>query len=142
VARGADPASDPDITLIGTGSEVQVALAAATRLSDRGIAARVVSMPSWELFEAQPPGYRETVLPAGRPAVSMEAGIAQGWSRYAQSHVSIERFGISAPGPQVLADLGITAERVAAAARELLYGAADERRSTPRAARPPRLRAR
>ncbi len=69
---------------------------------------RVVSLPSWELFDAQDEEYRDGVLPPGLPTVSVEAGIRQGWERYAQAHVSIDRFGASAPGGVVLEKLGIT----------------------------------
>jgi transketolase len=124
VARGAyilqDPPREPDVVLVASGSEVTVALQAAELLNHDAIGARVVSMPSWELFEAQDAGYRRWVLPATVPAVSVEAGIAQGWSRYVQASVSIERFGASAPGGRVLTELGITAERVATVAREII----------------------
>ena len=123
VARGAYALRDPDdaaVTLVGTGSEVSVALAAADRLAADGIVARVVSMPSWELFAAQDEAYRETVLPRGLPSVSVEAGVSQGWERWVDRSVSIERFGASAPGPEVLERLGITPEAVAGAAVELV----------------------
>jgi transketolase len=124
VGRGAyilqDPPREPDVVLVASGSEVAVALEAAELLDHDAIGARVVSMPSWELFEAQDPGYRRWVLPPRVPAVSVEAGIAQGWSRYVDASVSIERFGASAPGSRVLAELGITAARVAEVARETL----------------------
>jgi len=123
VARGAYALRDPEdaaVTIVGTGSEVSVALAAADRLADDGIVARVVSMPSWELFAAQDEAYRETVLPRGLPSVSVEAGVSQGWERWVDRTVSIERFGASAPGPEVLERLGITPEAVAGAAVELV----------------------
>jgi transketolase len=110
----------PDVVLLATGSEVSVALAAQRLLRDRGIAARVVSMPSLELFAAQPAAYRSAVLADGVPVVSVEAGVPQGWAELATASVSIERFGASAPGDRVLAELGITAERVAALASEAL----------------------
>jgi transketolase len=123
VARGAyvlrDPA-DPEVVLIGTGSELSVALAAAERLDADGVAARVVSMPSWELFAAQDEAYRDGVLPPGMPAVSVEAGVTMGWERWADRAIGIDRFGASAPGAEVLERLGITADNVAGAARELL----------------------
>jgi transketolase len=99
---------------------VSVALEAADRLADDGIRARVVSMPSWELFAAQHEAYRESVLPGDLPSVSVEAGIAMGWERWVDRSVSIERFGASAPGAEVLRRLGITAEAVAGAAAELV----------------------
>jgi transketolase len=123
VARGAyvlRDAEDPAVVLVGTGSELSVALTAADRLAGDAIRARVVSMPSWELFAAQDEAYRESVLPPGLPKVSVEAGIAQGWSKWVDRSVSIERFGASAPGPEVLERLGITPEGVAGAAVELL----------------------
>ena len=123
VARGAyalRDAGDPEVVLIGTGSEVSVALAAADRLDADGVAARVVSMPSWELFAAQDEAYRDGVLPAGLPAVSVEAGVTLGWERWSDRAIGIDRFGASAPGAEVLERLGITADNVAGAARELL----------------------
>jgi transketolase len=124
VARGAyvlrESGGTLDVVLVASGSEVSVALEARDQLAGAGVGARVVSMPSWELFEAQDDHYRLSVLPPGVPAVSLEAGVAQGWSRFADASVSIERFGASAPGPEVLDRLGITSERLVAAARRLL----------------------
>jgi transketolase len=123
VARGAyvlHDVSDPGITLVGTGSELSVAIAAAERLDADGIRARVVSMPSWELFAAQDEAYRDSVLAPDLPSVSVEAGISQGWERWVDRSVSIDRFGASAPGPEVLRRLGITPEAVAGAAVELI----------------------
>ena len=74
-------------------------------------------MPSWELFEAQPQSYRDEVLPEGVPIVSVEAGVPQGWERYADRSVALRRFGASAPAAEVFERLGITAEAVAAAVR-------------------------
>ncbi|HET9720885.1 MAG TPA: transketolase [Solirubrobacteraceae bacterium] len=107
----------PEVVLVASGSEVGVALAAKRQLAGSGHRVRVVSMPSWELFDSQPEAYRRAVLMPGIPTVSVEAGVAQGWQRFCDGSVSIERFGASAPGPTVMAELGITAERVAAAAR-------------------------
>jgi transketolase len=115
VARGAYVVSEPgapDAVIVASGSEVSVALAAQQLLSDDGVTARVVSMPSWELFGAQPEAYRRSVLPPAIPAISVEAGVAQGWYRWVSASVSIERFGGSAPGADVMARLGITPERV------------------------------
>jgi transketolase len=110
-------ADDAQVTIIGTGSEVQVALAARDQL---GVPARVVSMPSWELFEQQDDDYQESVLPVDLPTVSVEAGVRQGWERYADAIVSIDRFGASAPGTMVLEKLGITADNVVAHVQDLL----------------------
>jgi transketolase len=90
-----------------------VALAAADLLSERGVAARVVSMPSWELFAAQDADYQEAVIPAELPSVAVEAGVTMGWERWVDTVVGIDRFGASAPGPVVLERLGITPEAVA-----------------------------
>jgi transketolase len=127
-ARGAyvlaDPEGRPDVILIGTGSEVGVALAARDLLAAKGVQARVVSMPSWELFDEQDAAYRESVLPAAVTArVSVEAGVTMGWERYvgsAGAMVGINRFGESGKGPAVMAHLGITAENVVAKAMALL----------------------
>jgi transketolase len=115
LARGAYVVSEdgaPDAVIVASGSEVSVALAAQQLLSNDGVTARVVSMPSWELFGAQPEAYRRSVLPPAIPAISVEAGVAQGWYRWVAASVSIERFGASAPGADVMARLGITPEHV------------------------------
>ena len=117
VLRGDD---DPEVAIVGTGSELSVAIGAAELLSGDGIRTRVVSFPSWELFAAQEDGYRDSVLAPGLPAVAVEAGVSQGWERWVDRVVAIDRFGASAPGPLVLEKLGITAENTAQAARELL----------------------
>ena len=103
LARGGYVLSDPARAIrrgrsLATGSEVAVALEAQDELSSEGIGARVVSMPSWELFEAQPDEYRESVFPAGVPVVAVEAGVALGWERYADRTVSVDRFGARRPG--------------------------------------------
>jgi transketolase len=125
VARGGYVLEDGgDCILIATGSEVWVALEARERLAADGISARVVSLPSWELFAAQDAAYREQVLPAGiRARVSVEAASPFGWERWVGDGgriVGIDRFGESAPGQQVLDHLGITPEHVAQEARALL----------------------
>lgn len=123
VARGGYAVRDadaPDVVLVATGTEVAVAMDAAQQLSDAGTSVRVVSLPSWELFDAQDLDYRESVLPSDVPTVSVEAGVTMGWSRYAGASVGIDRFGASAPGSTVLRELGITPEHVAEVARNLL----------------------
>jgi transketolase len=123
VARGAyvlRDADDPEVAIVGTGSELSVAIAAAELLAEEDVRARVVSMPSWELFEAQDDDYRDAVLPPGLPSVAVEAGVSQGWERWVDRTVSIDRFGASAPGALVLEKLGITAENTARTARDLL----------------------
>ena len=106
--------------LIGTGSEVSVCVEAAAILKEEGVAVRVVSMPSWDLFAAQPTSYRDAVLPPAVPSLSVEAGATLGWERYADRSVGIDRFGASAPGAEVLDRLGINPAHVAEQARELL----------------------
>jgi transketolase len=124
VGRGAyvlRPAEGEErVALVGTGAEVHTAVAGAELLAKDGIGARVVSMPSWELFTAQDQSYRDEVLPPGLPSVSVEAGVSMGWERWVDRSVSIDRFGASAPGAEVLEKLGITGEHVAEVARELL----------------------
>ena len=118
------PDGPPDVLLIGTGSEVQNALGAAERLRKDGIRARVVSMPSWELFDDQPESYRREVLPPDvTPRVSIEAGVTGGWERYVGPEgtaLGVDRFGASAPGDIVMEKYGLTDERVAETARRLL----------------------
>ncbi|WP_022892032.1 transketolase [Agromyces subbeticus] len=124
----ADAASGtPDVILIATGSEVQLAIAARETLAAEGIGARVVSAPSLEWFEEQPAEYREQVLPAAVTArVSVEAGIALSWQRYLGNRgraVSIEHFGASADYKTLFREFGITADAVVAAAKESLASA-------------------
>jgi transketolase len=116
----ADGGEDPDVVLIGTGSEVSVCVDAAKLLSDEGIAVRVVSMPSWDLFDEQDDDYQDSVLGPGAPILSVEAATSFGWSRWADDSVAIDHFGASAPGDQVLAAFGFTGEHVADRARVLL----------------------
>jgi transketolase len=118
VVRATD--APPQAVLVGTGSEVHTALEAAELLEADGLAIQVVSMPSWELFAAQDESYRQGVLPAGVPKVSIEAGIAMGWERWVDASVSIDRFGASAPGDEVLERLGITPAAAAAKVKELI----------------------
>ena len=112
----------PDVVLIGTGSEVQLAVAAREQLAQDGVKARVVSMPCVEWFDAQDDAYRESVLPTGVPRVSVEAGIAMPWYRIVQGGeiVSLEHYGASAPYKKLFEEFGITADAVAAAARRAI----------------------
>lgn len=113
----------PAVVLVATGSEVHVALEARTLLAAAGVAARVVSMPSWELFFEQDDDYRAGVLPAGVPRVSVEAGRSLGWRDVVGERgavVGLDRFGESAPGPVVMEKLGFSAARVAEVTRALL----------------------
>jgi transketolase len=111
---------EPRLVLIGTGSEVHVCVEAAHLLHADGVATRVVSMPSWELFAVQDPAYREAVLPPDVPRLAVEAASPFGWERYADDSVTIDRFGASAPGKVALEKLGFTPTNVAARAKALL----------------------
>jgi len=119
-----DSSEAPELILIAAGSEVHLALAAARHLTDDGRRVRVVSLPSWELFEAQSDAYRSSVLPETVTArIAIEAGRGLGWERYAGSRgrvIAVDRFGLSAPGSEVFARCGITVEAILEAARELL----------------------
>jgi transketolase len=103
----------PDVVLVATGAEVGTALAASDLLSQQGVQARVVSMPSWELFEAQRPEYREDVLPDDVPKISVEAGATFGWSRWVDASIGIDTFGASGKGDKVLEHFGISPAAVA-----------------------------
>jgi transketolase len=110
----------PEIILMASGSEVSLILDAAQKLTDEGKGVRVVSFPSWELFEKQDEAYRESVLPKGiQKRLAVEAGSSLGWERYAKSTISIDRFGASAPAKIIFEKLGFTVENVVAKAKEL-----------------------
>jgi transketolase len=127
IARGGyilhEPADTPRAIVIGTGSEVHIAVAAARQLAADGVPTRVVSMPSWEVFEAQDPAWRERVLPAAITArVSIEAAATFGWERFIGARgiaIGIDHFGASAPGERLFTEFGFTAERVVDAVRSL-----------------------
>jgi transketolase len=106
--------------LIGTGSEVQHCVTAAGLLDADNVAARVVSFPSFDIFERQDAAYRAEVLPPGVPRLAVEAAASFGWARYADATVTIDHFGASAPGSTNMAEFGFTGGNVAARARELL----------------------
>jgi transketolase len=135
-ARGAYLLCDPgsrDVTLLATGSEVQIAIEAAEDLSREGIAAAVVSMPCWELFERQSDAYRRRVL-GSTPRVAIEAAARLGWDRWIGPNghfVGMDGFGASGPGSDVYAQLGITARAVAAAVRGLVETTPSVTRRTP-----------
>ena len=129
VARGAYVLADaeggkPQAILIATGSEVQLAMQARKLLAEQGIGVRVVSMPSWELFERQSPEYKESVLPAGVTArLAVEMAYPLGWERYVGDKgavLGITKFGASAPGSKVISEYGFTPENVAAKLKALL----------------------
>ena len=114
----------PDLVYVATGSEVQLAVAAAEALEAEGIATRVVSLPCWEAFEAQDAAYREAVLPAAvRKRVAVEIGVSLGWERWAGDEgaiVALDHFGASAPAGTILKELGFTAERVTDVGRSVV----------------------
>jgi transketolase len=129
LSRGAYVLADasagaPRVILIATGSELQLAVAARQKLEAGGISTRVVSMPCWEFFDAQPREYRDDVLPpAVRARVSIEAGVTFGWSKYVGdggASIGVDRFGASAPGEVVMREYGFTADHVAEVARGLV----------------------
>ena len=112
--------AEPAVVIVATGSEVALSITAANELATEGIAARVVSMPSWDRFERQPADAIQAILPSGVPVVSVEAATTFGWSRWADRSVGIDRFGASAPGAVVLDMLGINVPHVVATVRDLL----------------------
>jgi transketolase len=117
------PAGAPAVVLIATGSEVQLAVGARALLAAQGIAARVVSMPCTSAFDRQEGAYREAVLPRGVPRVAVEAGVSDPWRKYVGldgAVLGLDRFGESAPGPELFRHFGLTPERVAEAARSVL----------------------
>ncbi|ARA92764.1 transketolase [Rhodothermaceae bacterium RA] len=119
-----DTEGTPDAIILATGSEVEPALAAAESLADEGVQVRVVSMPSWELFDAQPEAYRREVLPPEvRARVAVEAGVTMGWQKYVGLEgriVGLDRFGASAPYQKLMEVFGFTAEHIADEVRALL----------------------
>ena len=120
----ADSDGTPDVILIGSGSEVHLCLEAQALLAKRGVATRVVSMPSWELFERTSQKYKDMVLPSNVAVrVAVEAGIGMGWERYvggAGAVIGINRFGASAPGGTVMKNFGMKATAVVSKAMGLL----------------------
>jgi len=118
------PNGKPDIILIGTGSEVSLIVAACHKLTEREINVRVVSMPSWELFDAQPQSYRDAILPPkARARLAVEAGATQGWCKYVGSAgdvIGVDRFGASAPGEIVMREYGFTVDHLCERAMKLV----------------------
>jgi transketolase len=121
----------PDVVLMASGSEVHLALEAAEKIRKRGASARVVNMTSWELFDKQPDDYRNRVLPPEMGArVAIEAGVPHGWHRYAGDRgevLAINRFGASAPYKVLFEKFGLTADRVAEKALELIGNSKSKR---------------
>ncbi len=126
----ADVGARLDIVLIGTGSEVHLALEARDKLTGEGVKARVVSLPCWSLFNDQPKPYRKQVLPEGIPTLAIEAGTTLGWNSYAgpsAAVIGVDRYGSSAPGEVVMHEYGFTVENVCRKVRELLAPVQDRR---------------
>jgi len=122
-----DADGQPDIMLIATGSEVHLALQAQEKLSaEKGVRARVISMPCWELFQRQPKEYRDRILPPGiKPRLSIEAGASMGWAQWVGEggdSIAVDRFGASAPGPEVMKRYGFDVENVVNRSLALLNG--------------------
>jgi transketolase len=118
-------AENPQVILIGTGAEVWPCIDAKKLLEGEGIRARVVSMPSWEIFDEQSEGYKSSVLTHGVPKLAVEAGSPLGWWKYVGTDgaiIGLDRFGASAPGPIVLEKLGFSAANVAEQAKKLVKG--------------------
>ena len=119
-----EPPKQPELMLIATGSEVHIAIDAAKSLDSIGISARVVSLPSWELFDAQSDAYREQVLPSSiKSRISIEAGVTMGWERYVGPNgitVGLNEFGASGKGPDVYRHFQLTPERIVNEAKNLL----------------------
>jgi transketolase len=119
-----ESAPNPELILIATGSEVSLALSAARRLAENGTKVRVVSLPSWEIFDRQPQEYRDSVLPPAVTArIAVEAGIKLGWEHYTGLQgkiIGMETFGASAPASILFEKFGFTADKIIAAAQELL----------------------
>jgi transketolase len=127
IVRGAyvlaDCAAAPQALLLATGSEVQLALDAQAKLAGEGVRVRVVSMPSTSVFERQDAAYRETVLPRGMPRVAVEAGVSDYWRKYVGLEgavIGIDRYGESAPGPELFKYFGFTVDKVVAAVKGVL----------------------
>jgi transketolase len=127
VAKGgyvlADVKGDPQVVLMSSGSEVALVLSAAEKLAERGVEARVVSLPSHELFAQQPASYRESVLPPGVPRVAIEAAHPMSWYRWVGDNgvvLGIDHFGASAPYEKIYEELGLTVDKLVDAAERLV----------------------
>ena len=120
----------PDILLVATGSEVALALKSAEELKSKGVIARVVSMPSWAIFEEQSPEYKASIFPDGLPKLSIEAGASMGWWKYVGRHgdvLGLDRFGASAPGPVAMEKFGFSVGNVVERSRKLIEKAKSAR---------------
>jgi transketolase len=136
------PDAKPDVILIATGSEVSLIVAASQKLTEKEIHVRIVSMPSWELFDAQPRSYRDSVFPPStRARLAVEAGATQGWCKYVGDDgdvIGVDRFGASAPGKTMMREYGFTVENVCKHALKLASrkSASRQQKTAERLARP------
>ncbi|MBP7735340.1 MAG: transketolase [Spirochaetes bacterium] len=122
-----EPSGKPDIVILASGSEVHISIAAAEALESQGIKARVLSFPSWELFDRQPQSYRMEVLSHGTPKAVVEAGIRMGWEKYAGPHalyITMDRFGESAPAKVLAEQYGFTKENIVKKVTEFMKNGA------------------
>jgi len=124
IVRAAD--GEPQVVLVGTGSEVSLCGQAADKLAEQGVRSQVVSMPSWDRFDEQDAEFKASIFPAGVPVLSVEAAVSFGWAKYADASVGIDRFGASAPGSLVLDKLGINVDHVVTHATDLVHGTTSE----------------
>jgi transketolase len=123
LANGPDD-TPPEVVLVASGSEVHLALSAQEKLHREGVAARVVSFPSWKIFQEQSRQYRDEVFPPGVPIVAVEAGVSLGWVPYVGEGVSamigVDQYGESAPGEIVMRKFGLTVEEISRQVHEVL----------------------
>jgi len=133
VAKGAyiveEGSKSPDVLLVGTGAELWPCLKAAEQLKGEGVTARVVSMPSWKLFDEQDEAYKQSIFPDGLPKLAVEAGASLGWWKWVGRHgdvIGIDHFGASAPGPVVLEKFGFSPDNIASRAKALIARAKAE----------------
>ena len=129
VERGAYVIAGDDaaiVDIIATGSEVAPCIDAARLLAVRGIPARVISMPSWELFEEQDAGYRSSIIRMGVPRLAVEAAASLGWERYACAAIGVSDYGRSMPGPDLMREAGFSPQAVAERASDLLSAGPDD----------------
>jgi len=133
VAKGAyiveEGGKSPDVLLVGTGAELWPCLKAAEQLKGEGVTARVVSMPSWKLFDEQDEAYKQSIFPDGLPKLAVEAGASLGWWKWVGRHgdvIGIDHFGASAPGPVVLEKFGFSPDNIASRAKALIARAKAE----------------
>lgn len=115
-----EASAEPKVILIGTGSEVSICADAKAKLEAEGIPTRVVSMPSWELFEKQDAAYKASVFPAGVKRISIEAGSTMAWPRYSDAQMGVDSFGLSAPAELIYKELGLTADKAVEIAKGLI----------------------